>query len=90
MATESKYYESKCVNKELVAVSVSETGRGLQVLTDQPSDTAPNHMLGKQDLPAAIGLRRAVGRVWRELGDAACPGLMGECTSGDAGRKEHC
>lgn len=47
MATESKYYESKCVNTELAAVSVSETGRELQALADQPPDAASYKMLGE-------------------------------------------
>lgn len=90
MATESKYYEIKCVSMELVAVSVSGTGQGPQVLTDRPPDAASNHVLGKQDLPAALGLRGAAGRVRREPGDEACPGLRGERMSRDAGRKESC
>ena len=40
MATEIKYYESKCVNMELATVSVSEIGPGLQALAGRPPDAA--------------------------------------------------
>lgn len=81
VAAESKHYESKCVNTELVAVSVSDEG-WLQALPAQPSDPASPQMLGKQDLSAKMGGPPS----GCENRDAACPGL--ENAQG-CGREEH-
>lgn len=76
VAAESKHYESKCVNTELVAVSVSDEG-WLQALPAQPSDPASPQMLGKQDLSAKMGAPpqrlREPGRSLPRTGE--CPGM---------------
>lgn len=84
VAAESKYYESKCVNTELVAVSVSDAG-WLQALPAQTSDTASQQMLGKQDLSAKMGgppeRLQEPGRSLPRAGE--CPGMRdGKSTVG--------